>query len=128
MHVVLVPLDQDFDQCLDPLRSQGREDAAHEGTAPLRIGGEIVAPKKTKDVRAVYPKPAIDRRVTGTVSVDATISPLGCVNRATVSQSVDPMLDEEAVSAVIQWKYTPTAWRGVPVPVLLTVLVDFTLP
>ena len=43
MHVVLIPLDQDFDQCLDPLRSQGRDDAAHEGTAPVRIGGEIVA-------------------------------------------------------------------------------------
>ena len=125
MHVVLVPLDQDFDQCLDPLTSQGRETAP--GSAPVRIGAEIVPPKKTKDVRPVFPQSAIDRRLTGTVILDAAISPQGCVNRATVVRAVDPMLDEEAVRAVIQWKFTPTLLGGVPVPVLMTVSVQFTL-
>ena len=37
------------------------------------------------------------------------------------------MLDEEAVRAVIQWKFTPTLSGGVPVPVLMTVTVQFTL-
>ncbi len=127
MHVVLIPLDQDFDQCLDPLKSGGSDGAAHEGTAPVRIGGEIVPPKKTKDVHPVYPKPAMDRHVTGVVILDAVVSSRGCVNRATVLRTLDPMLDEEAVRAVIQWKFTPTLSGGVPVPVLMTVTVQFTL-
>jgi protein TonB len=36
-----------------------------------------------------------------------------------------PLLDSAAVEAVGQWVYTPTLLNGVPVPVVLTVTVDF---
>ena len=32
-----------------------------------------------------------------------------------------------AVEAVKQWEYTPTLLNGVPVPVIMTVTVNFTL-
>jgi len=38
-----------------------------------------------------------------------------------------PLLDQAATDAVSQWKYTPTTLNGVPVPVLMTVTVSFTL-
>ena len=38
-----------------------------------------------------------------------------------------PLLDQAAVSAVRQWVYTPTLLNGVPVPVIMTVTVNFKL-
>ena len=38
-----------------------------------------------------------------------------------------PLLDAAAIEAVKQWQYTPTLLNGVPVPVIMTVTVNFTL-
>jgi hypothetical protein len=38
-----------------------------------------------------------------------------------------PLLDAAAVDAVRQWEYTPTLLNGVPVPVIMTVTVNFKL-
>lgn len=38
-----------------------------------------------------------------------------------------PPLDEAALEAVRQWVYTPTLLNGVPVPVMMTVTVNFKL-
>ena len=38
-----------------------------------------------------------------------------------------PLLDQAATDAVRQWEYTPTLLNGVPVPVIMTVTVTFTL-
>ena len=46
--------------------------------------------------------------------------------RTTMLRSV-PLLDEAAITAVKQWQYTPTLLNGVPVPVIMTVTVNFTL-
>jgi protein TonB len=37
------------------------------------------------------------------------------------------MLDEAAQDAVHQWEFTPTLLNGAPVPVVMTVTVNFTL-
>jgi outer membrane biosynthesis protein TonB len=37
------------------------------------------------------------------------------------------LLDAAAVQAVQQWRYTPTELNGVPVQVLMTIFVRFTL-
>jgi len=38
-----------------------------------------------------------------------------------------PLLDAAAIEAVRQWRYTPTLLNGVPVPVVMTVTVRFSL-
>jgi TonB family protein len=93
--------------------------------APLRIGGKIHAPKKIKDVKPVYPAIAQSARVAGPVTIEATIGPDGKVVDAKVVRSI-PMLDQAALDAVRQWEYTPTLLNGVPVPVLVTVTINFT--
>ena len=50
----------------------------------------------------------------------------GQVTEVRVLRSV-PLLDEAAIEAVKQWIYTPTLLNGVPVPVIMTVTVNFTL-
>ena len=93
--------------------------------APLHIGGKIHAPKKIKDVKPVYPAIAQSAHVAGPVTIEATIGPDGKISDAKVVRSI-PMLDQAALDAVQQWTYTPTLLNGVPVPVLVTVTINFT--
>jgi len=93
---------------------------------PLRIGGDIAEPKKIRDVRPVYPQEAKDAGVQGIVILEVTIDPQGDVSDARVLRSV-PMLDEPALDAVQQWRFTPTVLNGQPVPVVMTVTVNFSL-
>jgi len=94
--------------------------------APVRVGGNIKPPTKTKDVRPVYPPIAQSARVQGVVIVEATIGPEGTVQEAKVLRSI-PLLDQAALDAVKQWVFTPTTLNGQPVPVIMTVTVNFTL-
>ena len=56
----------------------------------------------------------------------ATIGADGRVKDAKVLRSI-PLLDQAALDAVKQWQFTPTLLNGVPVPVIMTVTVNFTL-
>jgi TonB family protein len=91
------------------------------------VPGRIKQPTKIRDVRPLYPEAAQNSRVQGTVIVDALISSSGCVRSLNVLRSVHPVLDLEAVRAVSQWHFTPTLLEGVPVPVIMTVTVNFRL-
>ena len=90
----------------------------------VRVGGAIRNPTKTKNVLPVYPAVAKSARVGGTVHVEATIGPDGKVADARVVKSA-PLLDQAALDAVTQWEYAPTRVRGVAVPVIVTVAIDF---
>jgi periplasmic protein TonB len=94
--------------------------------APVRVGGNIKAPQKVKHVNPVYPPIAQSARVQGVVILEATIGPDGAVKDAKVLRSI-PLLDASALDAVRQWQFTPTLLNGVPVPVIMTVTVQFTL-
>jgi protein TonB len=94
--------------------------------APVRVGGDIRAPNKVRDVRPVYPQIAQSAKVQGIVIVEAIIARDGTVRDAKVLRSV-PLLDTAALEAVRQWRYTPTLLNGEPVEVIMTVTVNFTL-
>jgi TonB family protein len=65
-------------------------------------------------------------RVEGTVILEATISAQGRVNDVKVLRGI-PLLDNSAIDAVRQWRYSPTLLNGTPVPVIMTVTVNFRL-
>jgi protein TonB len=94
--------------------------------APVRVGGAITAPKQLKRVNPTYPPIAQSARVQGVVILEATIGPDGQVKDVRVLRSI-PLLDQAAIDAVRQWEYTPTMLNNVPVPVIMTVTVQFTL-
>ena len=58
------------------------------------------------------------------MTIEATIGPDGKVGDAKVVRSI-PMLDQAALDAVRQWEYTPTLLNGKPVPVVVTVTINF---
>lgn len=98
-----------------------------EGDPPLRIGGHIKEPKKIKDVRPVYPDIALTARVQGIVILEIQIDRDGRVSNAKVIRPV-ALLDDAALDAVMQWEFEPVLLGGQPVPVIMTVTVNFTLP
>lgn len=93
---------------------------------PVRPGGDIKAPERLSAPTPVYPDLARTARVEGTVILEATIDETGAVTNVKVLRSI-PLLDRAATDAVRQWRYTPTRLNGVPVPVVMTVTVTFTL-
>jgi protein TonB len=93
---------------------------------PVRVGGNIKAPRKIKDVSPTYPDIAKQARVQGIVILEAIIDPQGNVTNVRVLRSI-PLLDQSAMAAVKQWKYEPTLLNGVPVPIVMTVTVNFAL-
>jgi protein TonB len=95
-------------------------------TDPLRVGGQIREPRRVFSVAPVYPAIARQARVPGTVLIQAVIGVDGAVRDTQVLNSV-PLLDQAALDAVRQWKYQPTLLNGVPVAVIMTVSVRFTL-
>jgi protein TonB len=94
--------------------------------APVRVGGDIKAPTKIKDVQPQYPAIARAAKVQGRVILEATIAKDGSVKDVKILRPL-PMLDQAAVEAVQQWKYTPTMLNKEPVEVIMTVTVDFAL-
>ncbi len=93
---------------------------------PLRIGPGMTVPTKIRDVRPIYPEIALAAKVSGVVIIEATIDETGAVRTARVLRSI-PLLDEAALNAVKQWQFTPTLLNGAPVPVVVTMTVNFTL-
>jgi protein TonB len=94
--------------------------------APIQVGGQIRRPEKIKDATPIYPVIAQTARVQGTVILEAVIGVDGKVQNLRVLRSI-PLLDQAAIDAVRQWEYSATLLNGVPVPVVMTVTVTFTL-
>jgi protein TonB len=90
------------------------------------VGGNISPPAKTRNVDPVYPRVAQSARVSGVVILEAVIGADGRVTEVKVLRSV-ALLDDAAIAAVRQWEYTPTMLNGSPVPVIMTVTVNFQL-
>jgi len=97
-----------------------------DGTQAVRVGGNVKAPGQLRKVNPVYPPDAKDARVQGVVILEAVIGTDGRVTETRILRSI-PLLDQAALDAVRQWEYTPTLMNGVPVPVIMTVTVQFTL-
>jgi TonB family protein len=113
----------------DAVAAKTKADAAARAKAresAVRVGGRTKPPTKVKDVQPVYPAIARSARVSGVVTIEATIGPDGKVIDARVVKSV-PMLDQAALDAVQQWEYTPPLVNGKPTSVIMTVTINFTL-
>ena len=94
----------------------------------LRFGPGITAPKLTKSARPNYPPEAMRAKVQGRVKMEIVVRPDGTVGEVRVVQSLDRKfgVDDAAVKATKEMRFTPAMKDGVPVPVLLSTEMDFT--
>jgi len=88
-----------------------------------RVGGSVVPPPRLD--RPVYPPEAAAAGVEGVVIAELVIDESGEVKDAKIVRSI-PLLDDAALKAVRNWHYEPTIVNGQPVPVRMTVTVNFT--
>jgi periplasmic protein TonB len=100
-----------------------RKPVAH---GPLRVGGQIQAPRLIHNVQPVYPPLARQTRTQGEVVLDCVIDKQGNVTQMRLI-SGHPLLVGAAMQAVRQWKYQPTLLNGTPVAVQMMVHVNFSL-
>jgi TonB family protein len=95
---------------------------------PVRVGGNIKPPAKTRDVRPIYPEALRAAGLEGVVKLDVLIDVTGHVSSVRVMNSiVHPAFAQAAATAVRQWEFTPTLLNGVPVEVAMTASISFSL-
>jgi protein TonB len=93
---------------------------------PIRVGGNVQSSKLIRRVEPEYPELAKRARVQGIVLLQVTVDETGNVTDINIIRG-HPLLNQAAVDAVRQWKYSPTLLNGEPVPVIATVTVNFVL-
>jgi protein TonB len=98
--------------------------SAGPSRVPLRIGGNLMAPKLIIAPDPSYPPLAKQARIQGDVHIDAVIDVNGNVVEMQLVKG-HPMLVNAAMDALRKWKYQPTILNGEPVPVQLIVVIKF---
>ena len=97
-----------------------------EPIGPIHLHSGMKAPVKIADVAPEYPAIARSAHVQGVVILEAVLNAQGGVETVRVLRSI-PLLDQAAVVAVQKWRFSPALLNGQPVPVVMTVTVNFNL-
>ena len=67
------------------------------------------------------------KRFEGTVVLTILIGTEGTVQQSKIARSVNPELDKKAAEEVSRWKFAPARKKGLPVPSVMSVEVNFSL-
>lgn len=112
-----------------PPPAPGAAGGKDQKDAPLvyKPGAGVSAPVVLKEARPQYTAEARKARIQGTVLLDCVVETDGSIGDVTVTRSLDPGLDQEAIRTVKQWRFEPGTKDGKPVPVLVALEMTFTL-
>jgi TonB family protein len=86
-------------------------------------------PRLLSDVKPKYTSDAMRARVQGAVLIGCIVNKKGEVTDVKVLRSLDATfgLDQEAIAAARQWRFSPGRRQGEPVPVVVSIELVFTL-
>lgn len=89
----------------------------------------VAMPKLLREVKPAYTRAAMERHIQGTVLLDAVVDSDGTVGDVFVTRSLDPEygLDKSAVAAAKGWRFIAATRDGMPVRILVTIELAFTL-
>lgn len=93
----------------------------------LRVSQGVTEAKILRKVEPVYPPAAFAQRLSGTVTITATIAEDGSVPEVKVLKG-EPILAAAAVAAVRQWRYSPFLLNGKPIAVQKAITIIFKTP
>ena len=97
------------------------------GGGPHRPGSGITPPGLLREVRPDYTEEARRRGVEGDVVLEIVVRADGTVGNLKVLQGLSGGLDQRAIDAVRQWRFSPARRFGTPVDVMVEVAVEFKL-
>jgi TonB family protein len=92
-----------------------------------KVGKGVLAPRVLSKVDPHYTAEAIAAKTTGSVLLTVTVGSDGLARDIAVKRSLDPGLDENAISAVQQWKFQPGIKDGKAVNVKAAIEVNYRL-
>lgn len=96
------------------------------GGGASRGGSGATLPTLLFEVKPRYNSKALRDKIQGAVWLEVVVKEDGVPGNIRVIRSLDPHgLDQEAILALQQWRFSPGRLRGVPVPVLVVVELTF---
>jgi TonB family protein len=95
--------------------------------AAYKVGNGTTAPKLLHKLEPEYTEEARAGKIAGTVLLSIVIEPDGTATNFQIVKGMGFGLDEKAVEAIGQWRFSPGAKDGVPVPVKANIEVNFRL-
>lgn len=107
-----------------PVPASGAQIAGGAVYAP---GRGVSSPIAMKEVRPRYTAAAQNAKIQGLVRLECVVLPDGTVGDVRVIEPLDPGLDEEAITAVKQWRFKPGTKDGHAVAVRVSIDMTFTL-
>lgn len=97
------------------------------GGGPYRPGSGITAPSVLREVKPDYTEEGRRRNIEGDVVLEIIVKSDGTVGNVKLLQGLGAGLDQRAVDAVRQWRFSPAKRLGAPVDVVVEVAVEFKL-
>jgi TonB family protein len=97
------------------------------GGGPYRPGSGIEPPRLLREIKPEYTDEARRRGVTGEVVLEVVVRHDGTVGEVRMVRGLGYGLDQRAVDAVRQWRFSPARRQGAAVDVIVEVAVDFAL-
>jgi TonB family protein len=107
----------------------GPGEGGNTGGRVYRPGADVSTPVPVYRQQPRYTIQAMRARVEGEVMVQCVVAPSGECTQLRVLRSLDARLglDEEALRAAAAWRFSPGMRQGKAVPVLVTILVGFSI-
>jgi TonB family protein len=105
----------------------GEGEGGGTGGGPYRPGSGITPPGLLREVKPQYTEEARRQGVEGDVVLEIVVRADGSVGAITILQRLGSGLDQRAIEAVRQWRFSPARRYGTPVDVLVEVAVEFKL-
>jgi TonB family protein len=105
----------------------GAKDAQADTTHPAHVGAGVSPPVPLNTVVAQYTQEARRTKINGYCLVSVTVDAHGMPQSLRIIKSLDPGLDQNALIAAGKYRFMPAMKKGTPVPVMITVEVNFRL-
>jgi protein TonB len=97
------------------------------GGGPYRPGSGVEPPRLLREVRADYSDEARRANIEGEVELEIVVRSNGTVGDVKILRGLGGGLNDRAVQAVRQWRFSPARMKGTPVDVIVQVGVEFKL-
>jgi protein TonB len=105
--------------------THGQPGGGNIAQVPVRVGGNVLPPKIVTRVEPQYTEPARRAKIEGIVIIEAVIDRNGNVTEARILKPLSFGLDQQALQAILAWKFRPGTLNGQPVPVYYNLTVNF---
>lgn len=105
------------------------KDRGSGGGDVYQPGSGVEPPVHVIRAKPQYTAEAMRAKIQGSVFVECVVRVDGSVGDIRVVRSLDPVfgLDQEAVKAARRWRFLPGRRHGMPVPVLISIQLDFNM-